>query len=60
MNELFLNSLAKAITPFARQLGAGAVVARAYGYNCIRKMMLGSVTRELFRSSSTIPLVLAH
>ena len=59
MNELFLNSLAKAITPFARQLGAGAVVAGAYGHNRIREMLLGSVTRELLRTS-TIPLVLAH
>jgi nucleotide-binding universal stress UspA family protein len=52
-------SLAQAITAFAQQLGAGAVVAGAYGHNRIREMLLGSATRELLRTS-TIPLVLAH
>ena len=51
--------LAQTITAFAQQLGAGAVVAGAYGHNRIREMLLGSVTRELLRTS-TIPLVLAH
>ena len=52
-------SLAQSITDFAQQLGAGAVVAGAYGHNRIREMLLGSVTRELLRTSA-IPLVLAH
>lgn len=51
--------LAQAITAFAQQLGAGAIVAGAYGHNRIREMLLGSVTRELLRTS-TIPLVLAR
>ena len=51
--------VAQAITAFAQQLGAGAVVAGAYGHNRIREMLLGSVTRELLRTS-TLPLVLAH
>ena len=51
--------LAQTITAFAQELGAGAVVAGAYGHNRIREMLLGSVTRDLLRTS-TIPLVLAH
>jgi nucleotide-binding universal stress UspA family protein len=51
--------LAQAITAFAEQLDAGAVVAGAYGHNRFREMLLGSVTRELLRAS-TIPLLLAH
>lgn len=50
---------AQAITAFAQQMGAGVIVAGAYGHNRIREMLLGSVTRELMRTS-TIPLVLAH
>ena len=51
--------LAQAITAFAQELGAGAVVAGAYGHNRIREMLLGSVTRELLRTSAIV-LVLAH
>ena len=51
--------LAQAILAFAQQQRAGAVVAGAYGHNRIREMLLGSVTRDLLRTS-TIPLVLAH
>ena len=51
--------LAQAVTAFEQHMGAGAVVAGAYGHNRMREMLLGSITRELLHTS-TIPLVLAH
>ena len=44
---------------FARQLGAGTLVAGAFGHNRIREMLLGSVTRSMLRDSQ-LPLLLAH
>lgn len=52
-------TVGQTILDFARQLGAGTLVAGAFGHNRIREMLLGSVTRSMLRDSQ-LPLLLAH
>ena len=47
------------ILDFARHLGAGTLIAGAFGHNRIREMLLGSVTRAMLKDSQ-LPLLLAH
>ncbi len=48
-----------AILECAEEMGIGMIVAGAFGYNRLREMMLGSVTRQLMGKSSR-PLFLSH
>ena len=43
----------------ARGLGAGLMVAGAYGHNRFREWVLGGVTRELLERAP-VPLLIAH
>ena len=52
-------TVAETILAFGGQFDAGLIVAGAFGHNRIREMLLGSVTRELTRSSA-LPLFLSH
>ena len=52
-------TVAEMILAFGGQFDAGLIVAGAFGHNRIREMLLGSVTRELTRSSA-LPLFLSH
>lgn len=51
--------VADALLDAAQQLGAGVLVAGAYGHSRIRERVLGGVTRDLI-TRSTLPLLLAH
>ena len=52
-------TVAETILTFASHFDAGLIVAGAFGHNRIREMLLGSVTRELIKSSP-LPLFLSH
>ena len=52
-------TVAETILAFGGHFDAGLIVAGAFGHNRIREMLLGSVTRELTRSSA-LPLFLSH
>ena len=52
-------SVAEAILQHAEEMGAGLIVAGAFGHNRLRELLLGSVTRELLEKS-TRPLLLSH
>lgn len=52
-------TVAETILTFAGHFEAGLIVAGAFGHNRIREMLLGSVTRELIKSSP-LPLLLSH
>jgi len=52
-------TVAETILTFAGQVGSGLIVAGAFGHNRIREMLLGSVTRELIKSSTGL-LFLSH
>ena len=47
------------ILEFAQSLGAGTLIAGAFGYNRLREMLLGSVTRAMLKDGR-LPLLLAH
>ena len=51
--------VADAIVEYAEEIGAGMIVAGAFGHNRVREMLLGSATRELLEKSSR-PLLLSH
>ncbi len=52
-------TVAETILTFAHHFDSRLIVAGAFGHNRVREMLLGSVTRELARSSP-LPLLLAH
>lgn len=47
------------ILEFAHSLGAGTLIAGAFGHNRLREMLLGSVTRAILKDGR-LPLLLAH
>lgn len=49
----------RVILEFAEFMGAGALVAGAFGHNRLREMLLGSVTRAMLKDGR-LPLLLAH
>jgi nucleotide-binding universal stress UspA family protein len=51
--------VADAIVEYAEEIGAGMIVAGAFGHNRLREMLLGSATRELLEKSWR-PLLLSH
>lgn len=53
------DALDDAILDFAREYGAGMIVAGAFGHNRVREMLLGSVTSAMLKKSR-LPLFLAH
>lgn len=51
--------VSEAIMGRAEEVGAGLIVAGAFGHNRLREMLLGSVTRTLLNNTA-VPLLLAH
>lgn len=53
------NTVAEAILEHAEEMGAGLIVAGAFGHSRLRELLLGGVTVELLEKT-TRPLLLSH